>query len=171
MPTRRTFLVTGVAGTAALVTAYWLHRAGSPPSERPIDRDAARSVLTAVAPIMLEGALPEASLERDRAVQRTVGRVESAIDLLPLATQHELAQLFALLSWPPSRIALTGLSRPWHEASSDAVRDALAGLRDSAIALKRSGYAALHQLVLGAWYAGDDAWARIGYPGPPTLAS
>ena len=171
MITRRTFLVTGAAGTAALLAAYWGHRATSTPADHPIDRARALSVIAAIAPIMLDGALPEASLDRERAVSATVQRVDAALIALSLPTQHELAQMFALLTWAPARLAVTGLSRPWPESRPEAVREALAGLRDSPLALKRSAYAALHQLVLGAWYAGEEAWTRIGYPGPPSLAS
>jgi hypothetical protein len=35
--------------------------------------------------------------------------------------------------------------------------------------LLRSGYAALHQLVLAAWYGNARAWPAIGYGGPPSL--
>lgn len=33
--------------------------------------------------------------------------------------------------------------------------------------LLKSGYAALHDLILGTWYAQPESWAAIGYPGPP----
>ena len=37
----------------------------------------------------------------------------------------------------------------------------------SSIALLRSDYQALHQLIMAAWYGNAQSWRRIGYPGPP----
>ena len=169
MITRRTFLVTGVAGAAALATAYWMQRGLSYRRDGGVDRAQSTAVLSAIAPVMLQGALPQTSDLRSAAVLATVRRVQAAMETLPLSAQRELAQLFALLEWAPTRLALTGLSQPWTEASADTIGDALATLRDSSLALKRSAYGALHQLVLGAWYASPDAWNGIGYPGPPVL--
>jgi len=39
----------------------------------------------------------------------------------------------------------------------------------SRLALLRSAYDGLHQLVLAAWYGNSRAWPAIGYPGPPSL--
>ena len=41
--------------------------------------------------------------------------------------------------------------------------------QESGADLLKSGYQALHDLVLGAWYADPASWAAIGYPGPPSL--
>ncbi len=41
--------------------------------------------------------------------------------------------------------------------------------RWSRIALLQSGYFALHDLVLGAWYANESAWGMLGYAGPPNV--
>jgi len=169
MITRRTFLVTGVAGAATLATAYWMQRGPSSLRVARVERAESTAVLNAIAPVMLQGALPEKADLRNAAVLATVQRVHAAMESLPMAAQRELAQLFALLTWAPTRLALTGLSLPWTAASAGAVDEALAALRDSSLALKRSAYGALHQLVLGAWYASPEAWNGIGYPGPPAL--
>ena len=169
MITRRTFLVAGVAGSAALATAYWMRRSLALPHDGRVDRAESDAVLVAIAPVMLHGALPESSAAHREAVQATVRQVQAAMEMLPLAAQRELAQLFALLTWAPTRFALTGLVSPWETATADVVAGALLALRDSSVALKRSAYAALHQLVLGAWYASAEAWPAIGYPGPPVL--
>ena len=39
----------------------------------------------------------------------------------------------------------------------------------SRFALLQGAYAALHDLVLGAWYARPEAWPTIGYPGTPEI--
>ena len=46
----------------------------------------------------------------------------------------------------------------------------LAGLRDSSIGLKQQAYFALHDLLLGSFYAEPSNWVATGYPGPPKLA-
>ena len=83
--------------------------------------------------------------------------------------QAELAQLFTLLGIAPARWLLAGLSSAWSVAPADDVAAAIERWRASRIALLRSAYDALHQLILGAWYGNPRAWASIGYPGPPRL--
>ena len=57
----------------------------------------------------------------------------------------------------------------WPDAPTAEVAAFLEAWRRHRATLLRSGYAALHDLVLGTWYADRDAWAAIGYPGPPSL--
>jgi hypothetical protein len=54
------------------------------------------------------------------------------------------------------------------EASAEDIARFLERWRHSSIALLRSGYQALHELVMAAWYGNAQSWGRIGYPGPPT---
>ena len=169
MVTRRTFLITGVAGTAALAGTYWVYRGRMAEAPRTvIDADAA-AVLRAVTRVMLAGALPAAAAAREAGIEATVGNVRAAVAGLPPATQHELDQLFTLLASPPGRLLFAGLAADWATADSTDVAAALERLRGSRLALRRSAYDALHQLVLAAWYAQADAWPAIGYPGPPEL--
>jgi hypothetical protein len=175
MISRRAFLVAGVAGSAALGLAWWMHGTRIPSRADPsLPLDAgARAVLAACIPVLLEGCLPASAEERARTVRATVDDVGVAIAGLPPATQRELHQLFALLDWAPTRLALAGLAIPWADAEAGAVSATLERwrtrdtpyLRD----LLRSAYDALHQLVLAAWYANPRAWAAIGYAGPPDL--
>ena len=85
------------------------------------------------------------------------------------AAQEELAQLFSLLSLPPTRIALAGVTTPWADASPEAIAAFLDRWRTNGWTLLRSAYDALHQLVLAAWYGNPHAWPAIGYPGPPAI--
>ena len=86
------------------------------------------------------------------------------------ATRDELAELFSLLAFAPTRCLVAGIWSPWSEASTGAIEGFLARWRDSRFALLRSAYGALHQLVLAAWYAQGGAWPAIGYAGPPPLS-
>ena len=164
---RRSFLVVGLAGAAVLATAgLWRARRAPLPPGRALD-DEARSIVAAIVPAMLAGALPDAPQTRDAAIAETVRNVDRAIFGLPPATRDEIGQLFALLALPPARIAFAGVGAAWHEASVAEVGAFLDRWRDSGCALKRSAYDALHQLITAAWYGDRRAWAAIGYPGPP----
>jgi hypothetical protein len=124
-----------------------------------------RIMLRAIARVMLDGALPN----RGEALDAAVHGVEVAIAGLPSAVQGEVQQLFGLLEFPLTRRVVAGVG-PWTTASDSEIADFLQRWRTSSAQLLRSGYAALHQLVMAGWYGNDAAWPRIGYPGPPTIA-
>lgn len=128
-----------------------------------------RQVVSAVAPVMLAGAIPLAGDARVTAIGQAVYAVTVAVSKLSAPAQREVAELFALLSLAPARIALAGVHRPWAEATENDVRGFLDAWRGSRIELLKSGYMALHDLILGAWYADSGTWRAIGYPGPPDV--
>jgi hypothetical protein len=169
---RRTLLKAGAAGAAALLFARWLYTPAAAPAQSAESASAldpaARTIVAAVIPVFLDGALPEGP-EASSARAAALAGVERAIAGLPPATRKELADLFALLAFPPTRCLLAGVWSPWPEATRDAIASFLARWRDSRFVLLRSAYAALHQLVFSAWYADPRAWPAIGYAGPPPL--
>lgn len=175
MPSRRTFIVAGIAGGATLAAAWWLRGTrGVAPSPAAAASLAALdpqapAITAAVADVMLDGAIPDDAAGRAAALDATVANVARAVEGLPPSVQHELGQLFALLAFAPTRIVVAGMSPSWHDARSADVAAMLARFRDSRFALLRSAYAALHQLVFAAWYGDPAAWPAIGYPGPPEL--
>ena len=176
MTNRRTFLFAGIAGAGALAAAGWLRskrgasQALFSTTSPPILGPDAFVVVTAVTPVFLEGALPDASAAASTAVRQTVVNVGIAIAGLPPAAQQELAQLFALLGFAPARTALARVASPWPEARREEIAAFLENWRTSRFLLFRSAYAALHQLVFAAWYGNPDSWPAIGYPGPPDIA-
>jgi len=113
---------------------------------------------------MLDGALPN----RNAALDEAVRGVEIAIAGLPPAVQGEVRQLFGLLEFPLTRRVVAGVG-PWERASDVEIASFLQRWRTSNATLLRSGYAALHQLIMAGWYGNNDAWPAIGYPGPPEL--
>lgn len=168
MPTRRQFLKVGVLGGAALAMAgggLWL--AGR--DVQPYGAEA-RSVIAAIAPPILAGALPESAEARRTALNLVVEGVGTAIAGLSPYQQKELADLFGLLSLAPARRWLAGVSSEWPECGPEEAAAFLERWRFSAIGLLAGAYAGLHDLVLGAWYAGEASWESIGYPGPPRLS-
>jgi hypothetical protein len=171
MTTRRSFLKFGVGGAVALAAGGALYRSlhlGAP--DRFNLDTAGRDLLTAVVPALLGPALPSAPVARQQAIQANVERVKVAIAGLPLAAQGELQDLFGLLALAPTRRLLAGLPA-WRDASPAQVATFLQEWRLHRFAQLRAGYQALHDLVIGSWYADPSSWAAIGYPGPmPELA-
>ena len=167
---RRTLLKAGIAGGAALLLARWLYTPTLPPA-RPtpnaLDPEA-RTIVAAIIPVLLDGALPSGP-EAQSARADILAAVEEAIAGLPPATRKELADLFSLLDFPPTRCLIAGIWSPWPKASRESIASFLTRWRDSRFELLRSAYAALHQLVFAAWYANPRAWAATGYAGPPSL--
>lgn len=161
MTTRREFLKTGLGGGALLVIAG---------CTRPAAGGGRETVLTALLPVMLQGALPDGDEARRLAIASTIAGVEKAIAGLSLTTQKEVDELFDLLAFPPTRVFAARIWSPWPEATPEAIGRFLQDWRFSRFDLLKSGYAALHDLVFGAWYARPDTWKAIGYPGPPEVA-
>jgi hypothetical protein len=163
---RRTFLKAGAFAALALAAGGGIYRAIHPPlPQRFVPGGEARDALHAIIPAVLAGVLPDA-LEREAAIAATTERVHQAILGLPLATQKEVQDLFGLLALAPARRLLTGISGGWSQASVAQVSSFLQRWRVHRLGLLRSAYQALHDLVLGAWYADPSSWAAIGYPGP-----
>jgi hypothetical protein len=170
-PTRRRFLAAGVLGAGTLAVAGWLHFASVPRDSRRKVLDArAETIVGALVPALLDGALPGDAGERREAIEETVAGVDLAIAGLPPHAQSELAQLFALLAWPPVRMALLRSTDSWRDATTTDIEGFLERARTSRSMLMRSAYDAIHQLVLAAWYGNPRAWPAIGYAGPPRLA-
>ena len=175
MLSRRGLLKTGAAGALLLGAAWWLRQ--------PIDRLGKQAlvaqaplapsmalVLPALLPVVLAGALPQEPQARAAALQRAAQSVGVAVSQLSAATQREVAELFALLALAPTRIAVARVTSAWPQASEAEVQRFLDAWRHSPLDLLRSGYQALHDLILGAWYADPSTWPDLGYPGPPKLS-
>lgn len=168
---RRTFLKAGGLAALALAAGGALYRmsgAGLRHTEAPhrfaLDGEA-RAALHAIAPAILAGALPQ-DAAGEIALSRTIDDIHQAILGLPPATQEEVQDLFGLLALAPARRLLTGIAGGWEGARIDEVNGFLQDWRFHRLGLLRSAYHALHDLVLGAWYAQPASWAATGYPGP-----
>lgn len=162
---RRTFVKAGLIGALALAAAGGLYRATKNPSipDAFILDGEARSALAAIASVILKGALPPSSPD---AIGPEINRVLGAIAGLPRATQAEIQDLFGLLTLAPARRFLVGISGPWADAKPEEIAAFLQSWRRHRFAMLQSAYHALHDLIIGAWYAEESTWASIGYPGP-----
>lgn len=165
---RRTFIFVGVLGAAALAATRFFPRAPLSATHAALGSDGS-AIVVALAPVMLDGALPDEARAHEEAIRETVAAVDRAIAGLPPLARHELGQLFALLASAPGRWSLAHMTSSWAEASRDDVAHFVARLRDSRLDLLRAAYDALHQLILAAWYGNPRAWPAIGYAGPPAL--
>jgi hypothetical protein len=172
MTSRRQFLKVGaVTGLGLTVLGTWygwgrvsLGAAGSHFTLAP----EAREIVAALVPVILAGALPEGA-ERAANAERAVAGVERAIAGLGASAQAEVQQLFALLGFAPTRVLLAGVTSQWRETAQADAAAFLERWRFSRFGLLRSAYAAMHDLVLGAWYGVPEGWQAIGYPGPPEM--
>jgi hypothetical protein len=166
---RRTFLKVGLAGTIVLATAGGVYRATTgraPLGKFALDNEG-RAALGAIASVVLLRTIPPGTQGVDMAVARTL----TAIAGLPLATQKEIQDLFGLLTLAPTRRLLAGIPVRWSQASQEDVTAFLESWRMHRFAMLQSAYHALHDLILGGWYADESTWAAIGYPGPMKVLS
>ena len=170
---RRHLIQAGLAGTALLgAAAWWGPRLRDPGSlsdvstgdPSPVLPPGAAAVVAALAPVVIGSACHRAE-HRERAVQG----VGVAVSRLSPGAQREIGELFSLLAWAPARGPLTGVWTDWADASADNITAFLQRWRFSRLEMLQSGYHALHDLILGGWYADDRHWEAMGYPGPPVL--
>ncbi len=164
MTSRRTVLKAGLLGGALLAVGGTVALLAG--------RDAARdreSVLRALIPAILAGALPAEPAQHEKALTRTLAASQEALAALAPETQRELAQLFALLSIAPMRWLLTGVSVDLPRAPVGEVAAFLQGWRMHRLELLQGAYQGLHQLIIGPWYAQAASWDAIGYAGPLRL--
>ena len=165
---RRTFLKVGGVAALALAAGGGIYRYTHPagPLQRFVLDGEARAAIDAIIPAMLAGSLPADPGARAVAVSATTGRVHQAILGLPLTSQKEVQDLFGLLALAPARRALTGISGGWASATDAQVGAFLQEWRFHSLDMLQTAYHALHDLIIGSWYADPASWVAIGYPGP-----
>ncbi|MFL6707085.1 MAG: hypothetical protein ACJ8HI_02640 [Massilia sp.] len=160
--TRRTFLTTGglAAVTLAICGGAWHLTHQEKPTGFVLTNDAA-TILDAIIPAILAGALTDQSR-----IAATRAKVNQAILTLPLSAQQEVQGLFKLLAIGPVRKLLAGLPADWSSATPERISAFLQSWRHHRLQDLQVAYAALHDLILGAWYADQSSWPAMGYPGP-----
>ena len=171
MWSRRKFIFVGVVGALAAGAAVVLPRLGksgvAPKGGALVAAHA--DMLRVVAIAVLGPALSADAASRDIELTRVIAAARALIDNLPPSTRSEVGDLFGLLALKPARMLL-GFTGDWDASNAPAVAQSLLALRDSSIGLKQQVYFALHDMVLGSFYAEPKSWLATGYPGPPKLA-
>lgn len=127
-------------------------------------------VLAAVSAGLLEGSMPSDPQSRSAAMASHLDRLAATVSGLPPASQRELRQLLSILALAPGRLALSGLSTDWPNASRGEIHDALQTMRASRMTLRRQVYHALRDLTRAAWCADPTTWVAMGYAGPQAVA-
>lgn len=167
---RRSLLKTGAMGGAFLTVgssaALLTGCAKKPPQQGfAVLREQDVALLSAIAPVVLAGALPTGEAQKP-AIAELMQAIDGTLTYSSLAAQKTFAQLFDLLSLPPARILTTGVWSSWADASHDEVEAFLARWENSSISLFRAGYFGLVKVLTAAWYALPNSWSAIGYVAP-----
>lgn len=163
---RRRLLQLGLGAAAVLAMAGGGVALVQPGLQRGQLTDRSRAIFAAVALAVLDGSLPTDATAKATALRGHLDRVNATIGGLPLPVQKELSLLLALLGTTAGRLAMTGLTNDWHEASVAQVQAALQSMRLSSIAARQQIYGALRELTNGAYFADPSSWALLQYPGP-----
>ena len=171
MWSRRRFIFVGAAGALAGGAVWIVPRIGrsGAVTRGPALVQKHGNMLRVVSAALLGSALPGDAPARAAEIARVLSAAGMLIDNLPPSTRSEVGDLFGLLALKPAR-ALLGYGGDWQDDNVPAVASFLYGLRDSSLALKQQAYFALHDMVLGSYYAEPSTWGATGYPGPPKLA-
>lgn len=163
---------TGIGGAALLASIRFAY--GSPDDGQQLGdgeckflSEADRAIVAAIAPAMLEGALPPNA----DYLRETIFGVDRTISGLTPSIQSEVRELFDVLNFPPARMLMAGVWKPWSEADVSKISYFLESWQKSRIQLLRSGYDALHEIINAAWYANPKSWNAIGYSGPPDIGN
>jgi len=97
-----------------------------------------------------------------RAADRIAAQVEPS-------ARKELQQLLGLFDSALAGFLLGGRTRPFTRLDGAEQDRVLVEWRDSGLALRRTGYAALRTLVLAGYYQSPAIWKAVGYSGPPRI--
>jgi hypothetical protein len=170
LPSRRQFIKVGIAGAALLAAVRYLDRAHAAPVDayRVLDESGA-IVIRALIPVVLAGSLPVEEAAQERAIADLLAAFDRALSGLAPAVQEEMAELFSVLAFAPSRLAFTGLWAPLDKTPRAEIKAFLMRWRHSRFNMQRAGYEALTQLIQASWYDNPSSWRAIGYPGPPDI--
>jgi hypothetical protein len=98
-------------------------------------------------------------------------RVDAQMALAPAEVRADFGKLLLLFENAFAGFVLDGRARPFTRLDAAAQDEVLADWRDSRLMLRRSGFGALRKLTQAAHYAAPEAWADVGYPGPPQLSA
>ena len=137
---RRTFLKTGIAGGAVLVTGGLLTRGtfwGQGTQLGSFDGVPFRFLtlkdqqfLRAIVPVVLAGAIRGDPSQLQARAEAVIAGVDRAIAGFQPAVQKELRQLFNLLNLAPFRMACTGVWSAWENATTGCRRRLFKPLAD-----------------------------------------
>ncbi|MGI2067519.1 TAT leader-containing periplasmic protein [Shewanella sp. MF08487] len=167
---RRTFLMSAFAGTAALALGVNLY---SPEFSLPEDSEAKdyRLLFSVLLPVMLDGALPDVTLPKLAAQNRTLNAIKQSIAVLPDEQQTELFELLDMLENRLGLLLLTSSMTPLLMRSPAELTQMLETWRHSYFALLQTAYLGLRELIMASFYACPEHWSRLHYAKPELFKS
>lgn len=129
-----------------------------------------QTLLMALMPAILAGAIPEQPEEYTDTLEATLAAVDEAIHRFSPANQAEFRQLFDLLNFAPTRVLAAGVWQSWEDVEQSQVELFLQRWRHSRFSLFNNAYNALVKVTNVAFYGKPANWGLSGYPGPPAYA-
>lgn len=128
--------------------------------------EAGREVIRSVAEGVLDALLPAEAGARKAALDAHVVHMERFLTQLPPALRNELSALIGVLGNAAGRVALTGMTTRWANASAAEVQRALEKLRLSPLATVQMVYHGLRDINSIAFFNASENWKLAGYSGP-----
>jgi hypothetical protein len=98
-------------------------------------------------------------------------RVDATLAFAPAEVGRDVGRLLLLFDNALAGLLFDGRARPFTRLSPEGQDAVLAAWRDSRILVRHFGYTALRKLTQAAHYSMPEAWASVGYPGPPQIAA
>jgi len=170
MATRRGFLKLSGIGLAALLGGGYVAAGLTDGSPAPLLDDAAslsppaQQMLYAVCDAVLSDMMPKG--QEHALLTGTLARIDAGLSALPPALLKEVQSLLSLLTFAPSRLAVSGRWGGWESAGRGEVAAWLNDLRGSRFGLRRLIFITLHDLATSGFYAQPETWPLVGYTGP-----
>jgi len=170
---RRQFLKLGAASSAALTTVSLTATLSGCSDPIPTDgqwktlRPSDRVFLSAVAPVMLKGSLPDDPTAQKAAIDTMLTYTDDAIFNLGPHNAKQMSELFDLLNFGLSRGLTTGVWSSWDKADEAQIENFLNRWRESSLSLFNFAYNGLNKLMCATWFGQPESWQQVGYPGPP----
>lgn len=97
------------------------------------------------------------------------GKVDALIARLHPQTVTELRHLLHIFENGATGLFTVGSSRPFTRSNPEQQDARLDAWRTSRLLVLRSGYQAMKRLANAAYYSSPEIYARVGYPGPPSV--
>lgn len=158
---RRQFIMLGLATGAALATGVSVYPMLTTTAAE--SQQQAALVIDALLPALLLGALATDPVQQQQQLQQTRQAVLDFIPFLAKGSQAELAQLFGLLSYRFSRLALTGHLLALQDLSIELRLQLLESWRTHYLQLLQQAFHGLRALLLAAFYGQPEQWPALNY--------
>lgn len=107
--------------------------------------------------------------QKEKINEKTFANFNVAASKLAPHAQKDLKLLFKILNLRPTRLLLTGYWKPLPDLHRKDVDKILESWSRSGIAIRRSAYDGLRDLILASWYGDQASWSMINFPGIPQL--